>query len=233
MLAARPAAATVVSSASATSAAAKSSRLRGHAGCPRSRSLPARRCGRRVTVRIGTIMALAVDEERLRVPGDAVTAGQRTVVRDHRVGDAVALHELAGRPAQIDARRLRGRRRPCRPIAWRRHERLASALHGPHQEAQKLRTTTFPRSDASESLPLVSMRGSRRRRAQRWSSPRPRPPRPCPRGVHEIPDEEREQRPDDRDRNHLRKPTGEAHQLMKTGVPNSVTRNPRVKALSV
>src|SRR6266542_3684926 len=34
----------------------------------------------------------------------------------------------------------------------------ASDLHGAHHEAQKLSTTTLPRSDASASLPLVSRR---------------------------------------------------------------------------
>ena len=49
----------------------------------------------------GTTLPLAIDEERLREPGDAVVAEQRPFVGDHRVVDPEPLHELRRGAAEI------------------------------------------------------------------------------------------------------------------------------------
>ena len=87
------------------------------------------------------------------VPVDAVRPDRDAVrVEDDRIGRAVALEKGAGRALEVDDIDPDER---CWP-AYRRaaaSSRGISCLHGWQSEAQKLTTTTFPRSDARLSLP--------------------------------------------------------------------------------
>ena len=76
--------------------------------------------------------------------------------------------------------------------------RGASDLHGAHHEAQKLSTTTLPRSEASESFPGVSSRDEVEVRRRRPLRP---PSSACDALVlvDDLPDEQREQAGDDDD----------------------------------
>ena len=109
-----------------------------------------------------TTRAARVDEVRLREAGDAVAPDRRALpVVDGRVGDAEPAHERLARRRGSPSRRRRRRRRPCpASAASRASSSGVSSLHGPHHDAQKLTTTALPRSDASESSPSPSSRGS-------------------------------------------------------------------------
>ena len=79
----------------------------------------------------------------------------RAVV-DDRVGHAVLAHEARASPRKSFASTPRKTRPlPCQRFARRCSSSGASSLHGPHHDAQKLTTTTLPRSEASESVALA------------------------------------------------------------------------------
>src|SRR4051812_46485500 len=142
---------------------------------------------------------------------------------------------------------------PRNTTPWLRYSRdacssiVASPLHGTHQEAQKLSTTGFPRSDARSRVPDVSTRlsenagagppslpASRRERGgrgrvARLGRDRGRGPADLRRLrlVREAPDQQAQQTGDRRESDDL---TGELHRphqaaTMNTGVPTSTCSN--------
>ena len=106
--------------------------------------------------------------------------------------------------------------------------RGASSLHGRHHEAQKFSTTAFPRSDESWRRPGSSSRSRSNAGACGWSPRRRASAGPALGVAHDPPDEHREQREDDRDRQHLAgaaQADGHHAETMNTGVPSFTLLN--------